>query len=180
MCSLNDWSECKQFVLRNNLLQKTKTSTAKRQYAEIERRLKNLTSEELFLLCNGDSSEVKSLIWLSIVKTYFFIADLINEVLFQNYIERRYNFTEVDYNQFWECKSAIHSNMLLLSNATVMKIRQVIFKMMYDLDIINKSEKRVQKPIIIKQVEDAIIQDSPELLRLFFYEDFEIKMIIPK
>ena len=43
MCSLNDWSECKHFVLRNNLLQKTKTSTSKKQYAEIERRLKNLT-----------------------------------------------------------------------------------------------------------------------------------------
>jgi hypothetical protein len=76
-----DWNKVEIDVIQNNVLQKNKTNTIKRELFEIKKRLSNLNQNELNLLVNGDMNTTKMMIYLSIVKTYSFIYEFVNEVL---------------------------------------------------------------------------------------------------
>lgn len=176
---LNDWDKTKVDVLDNNLMQKAKASSAKRQYVEIEKRLKLLNTEQLELLCNGNMDEAKAIIWLAIVKTYVFISDFVKEVLFINYVNRDYILSDLYYRQFWEYKSNSHSECSNISEATHKKVKQVLFNILDQIGIITSiSERKIINPLLSKQTEIVIVQDNPNLLALFLYEDFQINKIL--
>lgn len=179
--SCNDWDLTRQNVIENNLLQKEKEATAKRQYMEIELRLKNLSSEQIELLCNGSQADAVAMIWLSVIKTYSFISDFVLEILCVNYTERHYIVTDGQYNMFWESKKAINETAAKVSDNTAKKIKQVVFKMIQDVGIITSiKERAIIKPIISSEVEGVIINDNPKFLTAFLYESYEIKQLIDK
>ena len=176
---LNDWDKTKAEVLDNNLMQKVKVSSAKRQYIEIEKRLKLLNNEQLELLCGGNIDEAKAIVWLSIVKTYSFISDFASEVLFVNYVNREYILSDLYYWQFWEYKSNTHAECLNISEATQKKVKQVLFSILDQLGFITSiSQRTIVNPLFSKQVENVIVKDNPRLLTLFLYEDFQVKQIL--
>ncbi len=176
---LNDWNKTKVEVLENNLMQKAKASSAKRQYVEIEKRLKLLNNEQLDLLCNGNMDEAKAIIWLAIVKAYVFVSDFAKEVMFVNYVNREYILSDLYYWQFWEYKSNTHSECIDISEATQRKVKQVLFNILCQLGFITSiSERRIITPLFSKNVEMVIAQDNPRLLTLFLYENFQVKQIL--
>ncbi len=179
--SCNDWCITKHDVLEQNLLFKDKKSTAIRQYAEIENRLKMLNEREFDILCTGSPDDVKSMIWLSIVKMYSFVMDFFIEIILKKYQEQRYSILDSDYYIFWESKRCVSNEISTLSDSSVKKIKQVVFKMLYDLGFIDSVRTRqIVKPILTEASEVAIAMDSPSWLRLFLYEQYEVKQIISK
>lgn len=177
----NDWSLTKCDIIDRNLLLKDKKSTAIRQYAEIELRLRTLNYEEMGLLCNGSPDDVKLMIWLSIVKTYSFIEDLFISVILRNFQEQKYYISDSDYFMFWESAKNNSIEIQSLSDLSTKKIKQVVFKILFDLGFIDSTKtKKITRPILTEAAEITIAKDSPSLLKLFLYEQYEIKQIINK
>ena len=71
--SLQDWEQVDTEVLEHNVLQKNAQSTLKREYAEIKKRLKHLTKEELALY--EDGIDERYITFLACVKTYRLIYE---------------------------------------------------------------------------------------------------------
>lgn len=176
-----DWVITKREVIEQNLLLKDKKATALRQYSEIELRLKTLTKNEIILLCTGSMEDVKAMIWLSIIKTYSFIEDLFTSTVLVNYKDHKPFISDGDYVLFWESVKNTSNEIQSLSDSSTKKIKQVVFKMLFDLGFIDSTKtRRITRPSLTVATEITLAQDSPNLLKLFLYEQLEIKQIINK
>ena len=61
---LKDWKAVEKSLLNNNLLNKVKQSTFKREFSEIKKRLSLLTKNQLQLMIQGSLEDAKAMILL--------------------------------------------------------------------------------------------------------------------
>jgi len=178
---LKDWKAVKESLIDNNLLNKVKQATFKREFSEIKKRLSLLTPEQLRLMVHGGLDDAKSMILLSLAKAYTFFKDFIVEVLRNKYLLFDRVLTETDYIKFFNSKSISHSELEAITEMTAKKVKQVVFKLLEQVGIITQAKNGlILKPILNNQVLDVIIDDDPALLTAFLYSNEEIKGLLKK
>ena len=175
---LSDWDLVKESLLKNNLLNKIKQSTFNREYSEIKKRINNLSNQQIELMVSGDLDEAKSMILLSILKSYDFFKDFMFEVigykfqLFDRFLD------DSDYNRFINYKNINHPELLTITPETASKVKQVIFKILEQLGIVTSAKNgTIIKPILSSKSIEVIINEDPNLLSGFLYSHEEIKNI---
>jgi len=144
---LEDWKDVRAYVLEHNTFQCRTTSTLKKLYGEVSRRLQQLSDDELVLLANGCETEQKQLLWLAICRRYNLIKDFALEVLSHQYNAARYGLGHEDYDAFFNAKAEWHDNLDGASIQTKGKARQVLFKMLRECGLINEHDEIVRQQI---------------------------------
>ena len=134
---LDDWAAVREKALSDNVLQARTLSTSKRICREIISRLKTLSSPELDLLVHGSPREQAQLLWLGVCRRYKFIADFAVEVLHEKYISLRTDLQYADFDSFFNNKSEWHSELDQIKPATKSKLRQVLFRILQDADLLS-------------------------------------------
>ncbi len=173
-CSGN-WDCTLEKILASNLLQKNKLSTQKREFKEFKIRLMHLNNEEIKFLSEGIFE--KEIAFLSCIKSYTLLREFVLEVirnkklLFDNII------FESDWNNFFESKKEKSRKLANVSEYTQKKIKQVIFKILKDAQIIRivKKQKIIEDIYLDKQFIEIVCRDNPSLLKLFLISDTDIK-----
>ena len=136
-----DWRETEKYSIENNIFQTNTLSSSKRIFREISLRLKSLSNEEIEFFIRSNYVDQSILIWISICRTYKFIGDFASMIIsekFNSYqIELDYN----DFNYFYEQQKVFYEELNLLKDSTRKKLRQVIFKIMKDLNILSKTKE---------------------------------------
>lgn len=155
----HDWAEVLQHIRKDNLLQRRTVSTASRIGSELLARLQKLNEEELEYLVSSDSEECKMMSWIAICRTYEFIRDFMAEVVREHYLMGTTEVTYADYASFVSTKSTFHPELNTITEKTIGKLRQVLFKMMTEAGIIEGKNHII--PTIM----------SPALLNLLPRED---------
>lgn len=134
----NDWSKVREAVSSANILAVRTQSSGKRLIREIELRLSWLDDCDLELIKDFISTtEQKQALWLCICKTYQFIADFMQEVVSDKLHALDYSITYDDYDRFYNAKSQWNEELDKLSISTQKKIRQVLFRMLREMDILS-------------------------------------------
>lgn len=134
----NDWSKVREAVSGANILAVRTQSSGKRLIREIELRLSWLDDCDLELIKDFISTaEQKQALWLCICKTYQFIADFMQEVVSDKLHALDYSITYDDYDRFYNAKSQWNEELDKLSLSTQKKIRQVLFRMLREMDILS-------------------------------------------
>ena len=133
-----DWKETKKFCIENNILQINTLSSAKRIFREISLRLKSLSHEEQEFFIRSNYIDQSILIWISICRTYKFIGDFSVVIICEKFNSFQVKLNYSDYNYFYEKQSVLHEELNLLKDSTRKKLRQIIFRIMKDLNIITK------------------------------------------
>lgn len=175
---LNDWKEVEQTIINQNLMNKIKHTTFKREFSEIKKRLTLLTPTQLSILANGSLDDAKMMILLSLLKTYSFIKDFIIEVIRNKYLMFDTNLMDSDYIRFVNAKKLIHEELERITEITAQKVKQVVFKMLEQIGLITHIKNGIIiKPYLSNQILDAIIRDDVSLLSGFLLSDTEIKAI---
>lgn len=175
---LSDWKLVKESLTSNNLLNKIKQSTFNREFAEIKKRISMLTNQQIELMVTGDLEEAKSMILLSILKSYDFIYDFMVEIL--NYKFQLFDrfLDDSDYIRFINYKNITHPELLTITPETASKVKQVIFKILEQLGILTSAKNgTIIKPILSSRSIEVIINDDANLLTGFLYSNEEIKNI---
>lgn len=131
-----DWSFVLDKVIAENLLQSRTLSTLKRVCREVISRLKMLNSDELQFLLEGNHQEQAYLLWLAVCRRYQFIADFAVEVLRERYISLKADLTYDDFDFFFNRKSEWHLELDEITPATRGKLRQVLFKILREADLL--------------------------------------------
>jgi len=160
---LEDWNAVRNKVLSENLLQARTLNTLKRVSREIISRLKKLAPSELDLLVHTNSQEQCYLLWLAICRRYRFIADFSAEVLRERYITLKANLHHEDFDSFFNRKSEWHPELDELSPTTRDKLRQVLFKMLRDADLLaadNTINAAMLSPRFLKAMPDDKCRDE--------------------
>ena len=171
-----NWDNVKDLVIEENIMQKQSVSSRKRVFTEIKRRIESLTSSQLEFVNEANSSDIRNLIFLSILKTYRFIFEFMAEVISKKVLMFDYKILNSDYETFFESKKYAVEQLESITEATQYKLKQVLFRILEEAMIIdNTKSKNILKPHLSGEVIKLIIKDNPIYLKAFLYTDYEIE-----
>lgn len=156
---LGDWNSVRDKVIAENLLQTRTLNTLKRVCREVISRLRTLSPGELELLVQVSHQEQAYLLWIAVCHRYRFIAEFAVEVLRERYITLKTDLTHEDFDSFFNRKSEWHSELDALTPATRGKLRQVLFKILREVDFLTANN----------MINAAMI--SPRLLEVIYRGD---------
>lgn len=170
-----DWTKVKDRVFAENIMQKDKKSSTARYYALIKQRLDVLTPEELRLLSESPAAIQRQMVLLAICKAYRFIFDFINQYVRDAYFNQYEKVSKTAFNEFFNEKKYEHPELEKVTDKTVAKMRQVIFRILEQTELIDSAENGIiQRPYLRNIVEQAVLKDNPALLSVFMYSNSEI------
>lgn len=171
------WEETKAAVLASNELQCRTASSGVRLERELRQRLQKLTDSQIQLLVASGSDVRNSLAWLAAVKQSLFLFDFAADALREKLAQHDSVLRESDYRRFIDEKTALHPELLDLTDSTTAKVRRVLLTMLREASILEKGEEigLIRRPVIPMSVEDSIRKDSPAWLAAFLVPDEEIQ-----
>jgi len=156
---LGDWQRVRNRVLEENLLQSRTQGSLKRLSGEAISRLERLDDHELVLLVEAAPSTQLQLLWLGICRRYAFIADFALEVLHERYVTLKSDLQPAHYEAFFYRKAEWHPELEKLSESTKYKLRQVLFKMLQQVGLIN-AQGDILPTLLAPEVSDRISQSA--------------------
>jgi len=139
--TMGDWNAVRDKVVVNNILQTRTLNTLKRICHEVISRLKTLDTKELYFLVEANYQEQGYLLWLAVCRRYKFIADFAVEVVHEHYITLKTDLSFDDFDAFFNRKSEWHPELDELRPTTKNKLRQVLFKMLRDADLLTANNQ---------------------------------------
>jgi hypothetical protein len=155
-----------------------KEKTSIRKFRELVSRVYKLNEEQIDLLIAGDLNAQKQIAFLSICKLYDFIHEFTVEVVRDKFLVFDYHINEGDYRSFFNRKLELHPELDELAETTRKKIRQVMFLMLEEADLIDSTRTlNIQPQLLSEEVIRAILRDDPAWLRIFLYSDTDIKRL---
>ena len=155
----DDWDKVRDKVIAENLLQTRTLNTLKRICREILSRLRTLSRSELEFIVEGTHQEQAYLLWLAVCRRYQFIADFSVEVLRERYITLKSDLNYEDFDSFFNRKSEWHLELDEIQPTTRSKLRQVLFKMLRDADLLT-SNNMINAAMLSPRLLDLISHGS--------------------
>lgn len=164
--ALQDWEQVRKQVIAENLLQTRTQNTLRRFCREVISRLKLLNTIELALLVTGTLQEQRYLLWLAICRRYEFIGDFAREVVHERHLSMTLTLTPSEFDSFFNRKSEWHDELEQIAPATRGKLRQILFKMLREADLLTKADQ-INPALLSDRLTAAITQSDRQNLLLF-------------
>ena len=171
---LGDWDAVREQVLAHNTLQTRTRSAAERTFRELRNRLSVLTPAQLLILVQGDRDEVLLTLWLAACKHYRFIREFAVEVVREKFMRLEFKLEQQDYEIFFNNKAEWHPELEKLTDSTRQKLRQVLFRMLRDAEIITK-QREILPVSLPPRLTRALVEDEPGLIAIFPGADKETR-----
>lgn len=159
---LGDWEGVKQAVKGNNLLQTRTVRSSEIIYGEISTRLSLLNTNQIDVIAEGFSQDVRQLVWVSLCKQYSFISDFTIEVLAMAHQSGRTQIDYDDYGYFYNSKADWHPELERVSDKTRSNARQALFQMMRQCELLTDSNQ------LITQILSSAVQNCSSESDLVF------------
>ncbi len=157
-----DWRETEKYSIENNILQTNTLSSEKRIFREISLRLKSLSQKEQEFFIRSNYLDQSILIWIAICRTYKFIGDFSSMIITEKFNSYQSEMNYNDFNYFYEQQKVFHEELNSLKDSTRKKLRQVIFKIMKDLNIISKT-KEITPLLPSKEIKEISINTTNDM-----------------
>jgi hypothetical protein len=171
---LRDWSQTRNQVRNDNLLQVRTAAAALRISKELIARLELLESDELEELINGSARDRGYLLWVAACRRYAIIHDFAIEVLREHYLLLRRQLSFGDYDAFYNAKALWHSELDDLAPSTQHKLRQNLFRMLRDADLIS-DQQHIQTAMLSPRLAQLLARRGRDELLVFPATDNEIQ-----
>ncbi len=168
-----DWQRVRDQMRSENLLQVRTAAAGLRISKEIVARLEHLTSEEIAALAQGTARERGYLLWAAVCRRYAFIRDFASEVLREYFITLRHSLTLRDFDSFFNGKAMWHEELDSTAVKTQLKLRQNLFRMMRDADLISDANV-IQPAMLTNAVATLLAAKGREALLIFPISDTDI------
>ena len=174
-----DWDKARDIALQRNIMEKDKMATNKRVFALVRQRLETLTEYQLTLLVDGVASVKRLITYLAVCKSHTFIADFVMINVRDSFFNMNEKVSHANFNEFFNEKKYIHPELEAITEQTVAKVRQVVFRILEQSELIESVDSGLlQRPYLPEKVERAIVKDDPKWLATFLYSNNEISNAI--
>lgn len=172
--AIRDWREARDQVRQENLLQVRTAAAATRISKEVTARLELLDDAELEALQDGGLREQAYLLWVAACRRYTFIREFATEVVREHHLSLRRELSFGDYDNFYNSKALWHPELDELAPSTQQKLRQNLFRMLREADLI--SERHViQAALLSPHVVELLARRGMNDLMIFPVSDSEIQ-----
>ncbi len=171
---LRDWQKAREQVRQENLLQVRTAAAATRISKEVTARLEMLNAEEVEALVELNMRDQAYLLWVAVCRRYTFVRQFATEVLREYHLSLRRELSFGDYDNFYNSKALWHSELDELTPSTQKKLRQNLFRMLREADLI--SEHHVIQPALLSpQLAQLLARGGEGDLMVFPISDTEIQ-----
>lgn len=161
----------------NEIMRRFNKRTNHREFQEMIKRYKLLTPLQRRLIVDLDVSGQRQLAMIGLCKSHPFIKDFIIEVIREKFLALDFKLTDGDYQSFLNRKIELHPELEEFSESTTKKARQVTWRILEQAGLINNTKDRTILPQFVNQrVMDTLIDDDPNLLKIFLMTDYDIKI----
>ena len=164
-------------ALNQNLIQSRTASSSKRVCREICLRLEKLHEAELNILVEGSLQEQQQILWVGICRRHRFVYEFASEIIREKYRQINLDLRPEDYDAFFNAKAEWHDELEQLTESTRNKLRQVVFRMLREADLLTKANT-INPVILSAQVARAVASHSPDDLRIFPLSDRDIRELL--
>ncbi len=173
-----DWETTKERTFKENLMNKTKVSSNQRYFVLMKQRISALTPEELQRLVDGTMAEKRIIVLLAICKAHSFVYDFITENVRESYFGLNEKISHANFNEFYNEKKYEHPELEEITEQTTAKMRQVIFRILEQTEIIESADDAVlRRPYLSESLEKMIVKDDAKWLTAFLYSNNEISSL---
>lgn len=169
-----DWRKTRDCVLVDNIVQARTRSSAVRKVREVCFRLKNLTDQQLKLLFAGTTQEQLYLLWVAVCKKHSFITEFAIKVMREKFLRMDLLLEPADYEVFFQDKAEWHEELERLTDSTKAKLRQVLFKIMREAEILSK-DNMIIPGLITKELALVLAEDNTVWLTVLPVSDADIQ-----
>lgn len=171
-----DWIVVRNKVIDENLLQARTLNTQKRICREVIARLKTFSIEELRFLIDASRQEQSYLLWIAVCRRYKFIADFAIEVLRERFITLKTDLNHKDFDSFLNRKSEWHTELDEIRPTTRKKLRQVLFKMLHEADLLT-ANNMINTTMLTPKLIDLVVRTNRRDLLYFPIFESDLKRI---
>lgn len=174
-----NWDITRERALKENLMEKDKLTTNKRFFSLVKQRIEALNETELDLLVSENNSVKRLLLLLAICKAHTLIYDFIVGNVRDCFFNMNEKVTYANFNEFFNEKKYVHPELESITDATINKIRQVIFRILEQSELIESASTGIiRRPYLPERIEEMIVKDDPKWLGVFLYSNNEINNAI--
>lgn len=157
------WSHTIQHALSEGAASLPKTASQRRTLREICNRLSALSDVERdFLLNDADRGDQLALLWLGACRAYRFVREFAVEVVRERYLSFQLELPLESFDMLYAAKAEWDDGLAKISPSTQAKLRQVLFRMMREANILNADNRILSayvSPGLKALLEDACPQD---------------------
>lgn len=164
--NLGDWQQARDQVRQDNLLQVRTAAAATRISKEVCARLEQLDEPELQTLLESSLRDQAYLLWVAACRRYAFIREFAAEVVREHHLLLRRQLTFGDYDGFYNSKALWHSELDELAASTQHKLRQNLFRMLREADLISK-DHLIQPALLSPNLAQLLARRGREELLVF-------------
>ena len=172
--SIRDWKAARDQVRQENLLQVRTAAAATRISKELTARLELLDDAELEALQDGGLREQAYLLWVAACRRYTFIREFATEVVREHHLSLRRELSFGDYDNFYNSKALWHPELDELALSTQQKLRQNLFRMLREADLISEQHV-IQTALLSPHLVELLLRRGVDDLMVFPVSDSEIK-----
>lgn len=162
----SDWKVVRAKALEGNYLQARTERSLERTTREVIQRIQTLTQEQLSLLVEGNITDQKQILWLAVCKHYSLVHEFAVQVIREKYLRLEKNLDFVDWDSFFNSKAEWHDELDQLTSSTKDKLRQVIFRILHEADILS-SDNSIQSTLLSPRVIHAIRNENAEWFTIY-------------
>jgi hypothetical protein len=168
-----DWGLTRDQVRAANLLQVRTAAAALRISKEVVARLEHLAVPELACVVDGTVRERGYLLWTAACRRYQFIREFAVEVLREYFVTLRQVLSLKDFDAFFNGKAMWHEELDSTAPSTQNKLRQNLFRMMRDADLISP-ENLIQPAMLTPRIAALLSARGREAFLIFPLSDADI------
>lgn len=161
------WDETIRRALEHGVSSLPKAASRRRTLREIVNRISTLSDEELgFLVEEADRQDQQALLWLATCRAYRFVREFAAEVVHERFLSFKLDLPLETFDVLFEAKAEWDEGLNGISATTRAKLRQVLFRMMREANVITP-ESRILAAYISPQLRAMLTRNCPGDLDLF-------------
>ncbi|MWV30483.1 DUF1819 family protein [Rathayibacter iranicus] len=161
-----DWAQVRRLAVEGNLLQARTYSTGVRRARATVDRLSVLSDQEIELFSGTTASERAHLLWVAACRRFDLIGEFAEEVLRERFLALAGSVSYEDYDAFYRAKALWHDELDSVSPTTYKKLRQVLFKMMVEAELLT-IQGSIQPALLSARIADRLRKRTPSDIRFF-------------
>lgn len=170
-----DWNLTKEKTLKENLMEKDKLSSNQRYFLLIKQRLESLNKDQIQTLVNSTVAVQRVIVLLAICKAHLLIYDFIAENVRDCFYNLHEKVNHSNFNEFYNEKKYEHPELEQVTEKTQAKIRQVIFRILEQTELVESTENgELKRPYLTEDLERLIVKDNAKWLAIYLYSNNEI------
>ena len=161
-----NWTETLERALSARTMSLPKHASNRRRLREITNRLETLSGGELDFLIYSDRQDQVAILWVAVCRAYRFIREFQSEVIRERFLSGKADLPLETFDRFFEERAEWHDEISKIREATRLKLRQILFRMLREADIITRTHQ-IQPTLLSIKFTDYLASHNKEEVGFF-------------